>query len=111
LEQLLFNIVGNAIKYTPDYGEIVVYVGRREKNACISVVDNGIGIPEQDLGRIFERFYRVDKARSRQMGGTGLGLSIAREIAEFHGGHIEAKSEPNKGTEITIILPGIVVEQ
>lgn len=107
LEQLLFNILGNAIKYTPDYGKITVYVEKRESNACITVVDTGIGIPEKDLGRVFERFYRVDKARSRQMGGTGLGLSIAKEIAESHGGTIEAKSEPNKGTEITLILPGV----
>lgn len=107
LEQLLFNVVGNAIKYTPDYGKVTIYVGRRDDRACISVVDTGIGIPEKDLGRIFERFYRVDKARSRQMGGTGLGLSIAKEIAESHGGSIEAKSEPNKGTEITIMLPGV----
>lgn len=105
LEQLLFNVVGNAIKYTPDYGKITVTVGRRDRFACIIVADTGIGIPEKDLGRIFERFYRVDKARSRQMGGTGLGLSIAKEIAESHGGFIEAKSEPNKGTEITILLP------
>lgn len=105
LEQLLFNVVGNAIKYTPDYGEITVTVCKRGGYACILVEDTGIGIPEKDLGRIFERFYRVDKARSRQMGGTGLGLSIAREIAESHGGSIEAKSEPNKGTEITILLP------
>ncbi len=111
LEQLLFNIVGNAIKYTPDYGSITVYVGRRDNHACISVVDTGIGIPEKDLGRIFERFYRVDKARSRQMGGTGLGLSIAKEIAESHGGSIEAKSEPNKGTEITILLPAMKDDQ
>ena len=105
LEQLLFNVVGNAIKYTPDHGQITVTVGKRDEFARITVLDTGIGIPEKDLGRIFERFYRVDKARSRQMGGTGLGLSIAREIAESHGGFIEAKSEPNQGTEITILLP------
>lgn len=107
LEQLLFNIIGNAIKYTPENGKITVHVGRKDQRARISVVDTGIGIPEKDLGRIFERFYRVDKARSRQMGGTGLGLSIAKEIAESHGGTIEAKSKPNMGTEITILLPGI----
>ncbi|MBP7175982.1 MAG: HAMP domain-containing protein [Thermoclostridium sp.] len=105
LEQLLLNVVGNAIKYTPDHGQITVSVGKRDEYACISVVDTGIGIPEEDIKRIFERFYRVDKARSRQMGGTGLGLSIAREIAISHGGSIEASSEPGKGTEITILLP------
>ncbi|NLO37963.1 MAG: cell wall metabolism sensor histidine kinase WalK [Ruminiclostridium sp.] len=111
LEQLLFNVVGNAIKYTPDYGQITVYVGKRDGYACISVVDTGIGIPEADMERIFERFYRVDKARSRQMGGTGLGLSIAKEIAISHGGSIEASSQPSKGTEITILLPAAKTEE
>lgn len=111
LEQLLFNIIGNAIKYTPENGKIQVCAGKTETDVCIRVLDNGIGIPEKDLGRIFERFYRVDKARSRQMGGTGLGLSIANEIALAHGGTISAKSEPNKGTEITIILPGISLKK
>jgi len=111
LEQLLFNVIGNAIKYTPENGSITVYVGRSDTNACIKVVDTGIGIPEKDLERIFERFYRVDKARSRQMGGTGLGLSIASEIAKSHGGTIKAESEPNKGTTIIITLPGIIEEE
>jgi len=107
LEQLLFNIIGNAIKYTPENGRITVYVGNQGKDAVIRVADTGIGIPEKDLDRVFERFYRVDKARSRQMGGTGLGLSIAKEIAESHKGSISVKSEYGKGTEIIIILPGI----
>lgn len=111
LEQLLFNIIGNALKYTPENGVITVYVGKSDTNAYIKVVDTGIGIPEKDLERIFERFYRVDKARSRQMGGTGLGLSIASEIAKAHGGTIKAESQPNKGTTITIFLPGIVDEE
>ena len=110
LEQLLFNVIGNAVKYTPENGTIVVYVGKNDTSAYIKVVDTGIGIPRKDLDRIFERFYRVDKARSRQMGGTGLGLSIASEIAKSHGGTIKAESEPNNGTTITIILPGIIEE-
>lgn len=105
LEQLLFNIIGNAIKYTPEEGSITVIVGVEDKNAYVKVIDTGIGIPEKDLDRIFERFYRVDKARSRQMGGTGLGLSIAQEIAKSHGGSIQAKSQLNKGTEILVMLP------
>ncbi len=108
LEQLLFNIIGNAIKYTPENGSVTIYVGKSGTNVYIKVVDTGIGIPEEDLERIFERFYRVDKARSRQMGGTGLGLSIASEIAKSHGGTIKAKSELNKGTTVTIFLPAII---
>ncbi len=109
LEQLLLNIIGNAIKYTPEKGLVSIYVGKHDENAYIKVVDTGIGIPEKELERVFERFYRVDKARSRQMGGTGLGLSIAKEIAESHGGTIQARSSINEGTEITVILPGISV--
>ncbi len=105
LEQLMFNIIGNALKFTPEDGLIFVYIGLQGKNAFVKVVDTGVGIPEKDLVRIFERFYRVDKARSRQMGGTGLGLSIAHEIAATHGGSIMAKSKLNEGTEIIVSLP------
>jgi two-component system sensor histidine kinase VicK len=105
LEQLFLNVIGNAIKYTPERGVITIHVGRHKHEVCIKVIDTGIGIPEKDLERIFERFYRVDKARSRQLGGTGLGLSIAKEIVESHGGIIKAKSKPQQGTEITVILP------
>jgi two-component system sensor histidine kinase VicK len=105
LEQLFLNVIGNAIKYTPEHGIITVYVGRQKDGVSIKVTDTGIGIPEKDLERIFERFYRVDKARSRQLGGTGLGLSIAKEIAESHGGTIQAKSKPQQGTEIIVFLP------
>jgi len=105
LEQLFLNVIGNAVKYTPEYGIITVYVGQQKDRVCIKVIDTGIGIPEKDLERIFERFYRVDKARSRQLGGTGLGLSIAKEIVESHGGTIQAKSKLHQGTEITVFLP------
>ncbi len=104
IEQVLLNIISNAIKYTEE-GEIKVYLKSHDNIAEIKVIDTGIGIPEDDLPRIFERFYRVDKARTRELGGTGLGLSIAKEIIEGHGGAIDIRSNPNKGTEVTIELP------
>lgn len=105
IEQVIINIISNSIKYTPEGGIIKVYVGSINNNAYIKVIDNGIGIPEKDLDRIFERFYRVDKARSRKMGGTGLGLSIVKEIIDGNGGTIDIRSEVNKGTEVIVTLP------
>ena len=106
IEQVLVNIISNSIKYTPEGGIIRVYVGSINKdNAYVKIIDNGIGIPQKDLSRIFERFYRVDKARSRKMGGTGLGLSIVKEIIDGNNGTINIRSEVNQGTEVSITLP------
>ncbi len=105
IERVVLNILSNAIKYTPDNGTIKVYVGFVYNDAYIKVIDNGIGIPESDLSRIFERFYRVDKARSRELGGTGLGLSIAKEILDKNKGSIDIKSKVGKGTEVVIRIP------
>ena len=105
IERVVLNIMTNSIKYTKDGGEIKIYVGFVYNDAYIKVFDNGIGIPEEDLSRIFERFYRVDKARTREMGGTGLGLSIAKEILDKNGGSIDIKSVVGQGTEVVIKIP------
>ena len=105
IERVILNILTNSIKYTPEGGIIKIYVGFVYNDAYIKVIDNGIGIPEEDLNRIFERFYRVDKARTREMGGSGLGLSIAKEILNQNHGSIDIKSEKGKGTEVVIRIP------
>ena len=105
IQRVILNILSNSIKYTPEGGTIKIYVGFVYSDAYIKIIDNGIGIPEEDLNRIFERFYRVDKSRAREMGGTGLGLSIAKEILDKNGGNIDIKSQINKGTEVVIKIP------
>ena len=105
IERVILNILSNSIKYTPEGGKIDVYVGYVHNDAYVKIKDTGIGIPKEDLDRIFERFYRVDKARSRQLGGTGLGLSIAKEIVEKNNGSINIKSKVNEGTEVVIKIP------
>ena len=105
IERVVLNILSNAIKYTPENGKIKIYVGFVYNDAYIKIIDNGIGISEQDLTRIFDRFYRADKARTREMGGTGLGLSIAKEILDQNKGSIDIRSELGKGTEVIIRIP------
>ena len=105
IEQIVINILTNSIKYTPDGGLIRVYAGPIDDRVYIKVIDNGIGIPQKDLKRIFERFYRVDKARSRKMGGTGLGLSIVKEMVDGNNGTININSKLNEGTEVTMTFP------
>ena len=105
LEQVMMNILGNAIKYTPDGGHIRVTAGAGPDTAWMEVRDDGIGIPEKDRERIFDRFYRVDKARSRESGGTGLGLSIAREIVQRHHGTISLVPHEGPGTTVRLELP------
>lgn len=105
LWQAVYNIVDNALKYTAEYGQVEVSLVKESKKAIITVKDNGVGISAEDVKRIFDRFYRVDKARSRSTGGTGLGLSIAQSAIEFHNGTIEVESEPNVGSEFKITLP------
>ena len=105
LEQVMMNVIGNAIKYTPDNGVIRVTAGSAGNTVWMEVADNGIGIPKSDWNRIFDRFYRVDKARSRESGGTGLGLSIAKEIVQRHGGTIGLTEHEGPGTTVRIVLP------
>ena len=105
IEQVLMNILSNAVKYTPEGGTIEISTGTLESMVWIRVQDSGIGIPEADLPRVFDRFYRVDKARSRASGGTGLGLSIAHEIVERHGGRMDIESKEGVGTTVTVYLP------
>lgn len=99
------NVIGNAIKYTPDGGHIHITAGSTEDTVWMEVSDDGIGIPEKDRERIFDRFYRVDKARSRESGGTGLGLSIAREIVNRHHGTIALAPHAGQGTTVRLTLP------
>ena len=105
MTQVIDNILNNAIKYSPDGGKITVSMKTTDDQMILSISDQGLGIPKEDLPKIFDRFYRVDKARSRAQGGTGLGLAIAKEIIKQHNGFIWAKSEYGKGSAFTIVLP------
>ncbi len=105
VHQVLFNLVDNAVRFTPEGGRVTVSAERRNGSVEIRVVDTGVGIGREHLPRLFERFYRVDPARSRDGGGTGIGLAIARSVVEAHGGHIRAESEPGQGSTFTFDLP------
>src|SRR5690625_2757878 len=105
MTQVLDNIISNAIKYSPEGGEITFRIIKRNYQMQVSVIDEGMGIPYDRLDKIFERFYRADKARTRKLGGTGLGLAITKELVEAHHGAIWAKSREGKGTTIFFTLP------
>lgn len=105
LAQVCYNIIENAIKYTPDGGTITVSLAKAGRDAVLEIADTGVGIPEADLPHVFDRFYRVDKARSRETGGTGLGLSIVKQIVRLHAGTVTVASEYGKGTTFTVQLP------
>lgn len=111
LTQVLDNIISNAMKYSPDGGKITFKLSEEDDRIIISVSDEGVGIPKDNLERIFERFYRVDKARTRKLGGTGLGLAIAKELVDAHGGHIWAESSEGKGTTVSFSLPYVQTEE
>ena len=105
MTQVIDNIISNALKYSPDGGDIYFEISVFEKYFKVMISDEGMGIPAHNVNRIFDRFYRADKARSREMGGTGLGLAIAREMIAAHGGEIWAESEEGKGTTVFFTLP------
>ncbi|WP_066072005.1 cell wall metabolism sensor histidine kinase WalK [Neobacillus soli] len=105
MTQVLYNIISNALKYSPEGGQVTFSMKEEEDKIIVSVSDQGVGIPKENIGKIFDRFYRVDKARTRKLGGTGLGLAIAMEMVKAHGGAIWASSKEGKGTKISFSLP------
>ncbi|MBT2687265.1 cell wall metabolism sensor histidine kinase WalK [Bacillus sp. ISL-47] len=111
LTQVLYNIISNALKYSPEGGKVTFSIEEKDEFIIVSVSDEGVGIPKENIDKIFERFYRVDKARTRKLGGTGLGLAIAKEMVEAHGGEIWATSTEGKGTTISFSLPYVRTEE
>ena len=111
LKQILMNLIANAIAYTPEKGTVIVDIESDGEYAIIQIIDNGMGIPLESQSRIFERFYRVDTARTRNSGGTGLGLSIVKWVVESIGGQIELFSEENVGTTFVVRLPINIEEE
>jgi signal transduction histidine kinase len=111
LYQIIFNLVENGIKYNTPGGKLTVTLYREEENAVIAVKDTGVGIPEESVGHVFERFYRVDKARARKTGGSGLGLSIVRNMVERNGGQISLESKVGEGSLFTLRFPVFDTEE
>jgi two-component system phosphate regulon sensor histidine kinase PhoR len=105
MTQVWTNLIANSVKFTPTGGGIAVSMQRQPKEVTVTFTDTGIGIPEQEIDRIFERFYKVDQARDRSAGGSGLGLAVVRKIIDIHNGDIHVRSESGKGTSITVTLP------
>jgi two-component system phosphate regulon sensor histidine kinase PhoR len=104
MDELLYNLIDNAIKYNRENGAVTVALSKEDGFCKIAVSDTGIGIPTEHQGHVFERFYRVDKSRSKKTGGTGLGLSIVKHIAEHHGGRVELESAPDEGTTVACYI-------
>jgi two-component system sensor histidine kinase VicK len=105
IERVLRNLLGNAVKYSPEGGTITVHGHREETHLLISVRDEGIGIPAEELDKVFERFYRIDRKETAEVGGVGLGLAVCRSVVESHGGHIWAESTPQEGSTFFFTLP------
>jgi two-component system phosphate regulon sensor histidine kinase PhoR len=105
LEEVLYNLLDNAVKFSRENGQIHLRATPRGPDMVLSVTDSGLGIGKEHVPRIFERFYRADKARSRELGGTGLGLAIVKHIAQLHGGRVEVESELGRGTTIRVVVP------
>jgi len=105
VHQVFVNLIDNAIKFNKPEGKVVLSADQSSEGVTITIEDTGIGIPEEALGRIFERFFRVDKARSKELGGTGLGLAIVKHIMEAHGGHISCQSTPGQGSRFSVLFP------
>ena len=111
LTQVIDNIISNALKYSPEGGNVTFKIKEQDDEVIVSIADQGVGIPKGNVEKIFGRFYRVDKARTRKLGGTGLGLAIAKEMVEAHGGRIWARSIEGKGTTVFFSLPYVMYEE
>ncbi len=109
LAQILVNILDNAVKFTPESGKVIIAAEETDAYAVVSIIDTGIGVPQDEIQRLGERFYRVDKTRSRDLGGTGLGLSIVKHLMIAHGGRMEIESQLGRGTKVSLFFPVVKV--